>query len=100
MASIDVGSAGTLTVAADTGAATLPLTATVCATNASTGACLATPAASFLQSFQSNGTQTFSVFLSASAPITFAPATARVFLRFLDSSGASHGSTSVAVETN
>jgi DNA-binding beta-propeller fold protein YncE len=99
-ASIDVGSAGTLTVAADTGAATLPLVATVCATNASTGACLSAPAASFQQSFQSNGAQTFSVFLSAGAPITFAPATARVFLRFLDSSGVSHGSTSVAVETN
>ena len=92
--------AGTLTVATDTGAATLPLTATVCATNASTGACLAPPVASFPQSFQSNGAQTFSVFLSASAPISFAPATARVFLRFLDSSGVSHGSTSIAVETN
>jgi len=100
VASIDVGSAGTLTVTADTGAATLPLTASVCATNASTGACLATPAASFQQSFQSNGAQTFSVFLTAGAPITFAPATARVFLRFLDSSSVSHGSTSVAVETN
>lgn len=100
VASIDVGAAGTLTVATDTGAATLPLTATVCATNASTGACLATPVARFQQSFQSNGTQTFSVFLSASAPIAFAPATARVFLRFLDSSGVSHGSTSLAVETD
>jgi len=40
------------------------------------------------------------VFLSASGSIAFAPATARIFLRFLDSSGASHGSTSVAVETD
>jgi hypothetical protein len=98
--SIDVGTAGTLTVQVDTGAATLPLTVVACPTNPSTGACLSPPAASFQQAYQPNASQTYSVFLSASGSIAFAPATARVFLRFLDSSGASHGSTSVAVETD
>jgi subtilase family serine protease len=98
--SIDVGTAGTLTVEADTGSASLPLAVSVCPTNASTGACLSPPVASFQQAYQPNASQTYSLFLTASGPITFAPATARVFLRFLDSSGASHGSTSVAVETN
>ena len=99
-ASVDVGTAGTLTVTVDTGATTLPLSASICATSPSTGACLAPPAASLQQSYTPNSSQTYSVFLTASGQIPFAPATARVFLRFLDSSGASHGSTSVAVDTD
>ena len=98
--SVDLGTAGTLTVQVDTGAASLPLVVVACPTNASTGACLSTPAASFQQAYQANVPQTYSVFLTASGPISFAPATARIFLRFLDSSGASHGSTSVAVDTD
>jgi hypothetical protein len=78
----------------------LPLNVSLCATNASTGACLAPPAASLQQSYTQNSSQTYSVFLTATGQIPFAPATARVFLRFLDASGASHGSTSVAVETD
>jgi len=100
IASVDVGTAGTLTVSVDTGAAVLPLNVSLCATNASTGACLAPPAASLQQSYTQNSSQTYSVFLTATGQIPFAPATARVFLRFLDASGASHGSTSVAVETD
>ena len=61
---------------------------------------LAQSAASLQQSYTQNSSQTYSVFLTASGQIPFAPATARVFLRFLDASGASHGSTSVAVETD
>ena len=98
--SIDVGTAGTLKVQVDTGSVSLPLTVTVCPTNPSTAACLSPPVASFQQAYQPNASQTYSVFVSASGPVTFAPATARIFLRFLDSSGASHGSTSVAVETD
>jgi 6-phosphogluconolactonase (cycloisomerase 2 family) len=100
VASVDVGTSGTLTAEVDTGSATLPLSVTACATNPSTGACLGTPSASFQQSYQPNSSQTYSVFLSAGGKIPFAPATSRVFLRFLDSSGASHGSTSVAVQAD
>ncbi|MGB8842932.1 MAG: hypothetical protein WCC64_17900 [Aliidongia sp.] len=99
VASINVGSADTLTVSADTGSATLPLALAICATNAS-AQCLAPPAASVSQSFAVNSTPTFSIFASATAPVTFAPATSRIFVRFKDGSGASHGSTSVAVETH
>jgi len=99
VASINVGSADTLTVSADTGSATLPLALAICATNAS-AQCAAPPAASVSQSFPANSTPTFSIFASATAPIAFAPATSRIFVRFKDSSGASHGSTSVAVETH
>jgi len=98
--SIDVGIAGTLTVEADTGSASLPLAVSVCPTNPSTGACLSPPAASFQHGYQPNASQTYSLFLTASGPIAFSPASARVFLRFLDGSGGSHGSTSVAVMTD
>jgi len=38
--------------------------------------------------------------VAASSAIPFDPAGARIFVRFKDASGASHGSTCVAVETN
>lgn len=40
---------------------------------------------------------TFSVFITASAPIAFAPGSSRIFVRFTDAVGQSHGATSVAV---
>jgi hypothetical protein len=99
VATVNVGSADTLTVSVDTGSAVLPLTLTLCATNAS-AQCLAPPAASVAQSFAANSAPTFSIFATAEAPVAFAPGTSRVFVRFKDSAGASHGSTSVAVETH
>ena len=99
VASINVGSADTLTVSVDTGSATLPLTLSICATNAS-AQCLAPPASSVAQSFPANSTPTFSVFATSQGPIAFAPGSSRIFVRFEDSAGASHGSTSVAVETH
>jgi hypothetical protein len=98
VASVNVGSADTLTVSVDTGSATLPLTLSLCATDAE-AQCLAPPAASVSQSFPADSTPTFSIFATAQAPVAFAPATSRIFVRFKDGSGASHGSTSVAVET-
>jgi hypothetical protein len=100
VASINVGAADTLTVSVDTGTAKLPLDLVICATNAS-AQCLAPPTTnSVVQSFPAGSTPTFSIFASATAPIAFAPGTSRVFVRFEDSTGATHGSTSVAVETN
>jgi len=100
VASANVGVDGTLTVSADTGESTLPVTLSLCQTNSSTGACLASPAANVQLDFAAEATPTFSVFVTASAPVTFAPGTARIYVRFTDSSGVSHGATSVAVETN
>ena len=100
VASANVGATATLTVTADTGGSSLPITATVCATDATTGQCLATPATSVATSIASGATPTFSVFVTASGSVPLAPGTARVFLRFLDANGVSHGATSVAVETD
>jgi hypothetical protein len=100
VASDNVGAGGTLTVSVDTGGTSLPLTATICQTNPATSACLAAPTASFTASIAANATPTFSVFATASGAVPLAPGTARIFVRFTDSGGATHGSTSVAVQTD
>ena len=97
VASTNVGVAAPITVSVDSGAATLPVTATICQTNPGTGQCLAPPAPTVSLNFAGGTDPTFSVFLQASGPIAFAPATSRIFVRFKDSSNGIHGSTSVAV---
>jgi sugar lactone lactonase YvrE len=100
IASTNVGATSQIIVSVDTGAAALPLTATLCQSNPATGACLATPAGSVTLSDAAGAAPTFSVFLEPSGTIPFAPAANRVFVRFKDPGGGLHGSTSVAVETN
>jgi hypothetical protein len=99
VASDNAGNTGAIVVVtADTGSASLPVTITLCQTNPSTAACLATPAASVTTSIAQGGTPTFSVFVTASSGITFAPASNRVFLRF-KVNGIEVGATSVAIQT-
>lgn len=100
IATANVGIEGNMLVSADTGSATLPLTLTLCETNPSTGQCLAPPAGSVAHDFAAGATPTFSVFAKATGAIPFDPANSRVFVRFLDNTSQSHGSTSVAVKTN
>ena len=99
VATDNVGVDGTLTVKTDTGSATLPLVVSLCQTN-SQGACLAPPSANVSLDFAAGATPTFSFFVTASGSIPFNPGGARIFVRFLDSTGASHGSTSLAVDTD
>jgi YVTN family beta-propeller protein len=98
VASTNIGTTASLTATLDTGAATLPLTAKICQTGAG-GQCQAPPAGSLPLSFAAGTTPTFSIFVTAADAIPLAPATSRLFLRFVDSFGLSHGATSVAVET-
>jgi DNA-binding beta-propeller fold protein YncE len=100
LATDNVGVAGALTIKPDFGGANLPLTATICETNPTTGACLSPAAASVQLNVAAGATPTFTVFLQASGSIPFAPGTSRVFVKALDSQGLTHGSTSVAVTTN
>lgn len=102
LASIDAGSAavGAITVTPAPADASLLLTLTICPTNPATAACTAPPAASTEIEYAANGTQTYSVFATAHGAITFAPATARVYVRFTDVLGNELGSTSVAVQTD
>ncbi len=98
-ATYNVGGSGSLIATVDTQGLALPVTLTLCQSNPNTGACLATPTPSLTVAFATGGTPTFSVFLVPSAAIPFSPANYRVFLRFIDTNGVSHGSTSVAVRT-
>jgi hypothetical protein len=99
VATDNLGSSDTITVAANTGSATLPLSITMCQTNSATGACIQTPAATVTTTIAKNATPTFGIFVSASGMIPFDPAGSRVFVTFTDSTKAVRGETSVAVET-
>ena len=100
LATVNVGSTGTVSVTADTGLANLPLSVSLCETNPTTGACVnpAVPAASLVTQAPAGGTQTFAVFLSAAEAIALDPARSRVFVRFTDASGVVRGATSVALQ--
>ena len=97
VAAVNVGASGLITVSANTGAATLPLSLTVCETNPQNGACLAPPAATVQTQINTNATPTFSVFASSTSPIAFNPATNRIQVCF--DGGGGGGGTSVAVCT-
>ena len=99
VASDNVGATAQIIVSVDTGTASLPLTPTICQSNPSTGACLGTPGSAVTVNFTAGLTPTFSIFLKASGAIPLDPANSRIFVRFKDTAGALHGSTSVAVET-
>ena len=93
------GAAGLIIASVDTGGVALPVSAVICQSDPVTAQCLAAPAASISVGFPAGTTPTFSIFVTASGSVPFAPATSRLFVRFNDSSGASHGVTSVAVRT-
>jgi streptogramin lyase len=99
LATFNLGSSASITVSANTGAATLPVALTICQSNPSTGQCVATPAATVTATIATNATPTFSVFAVASGAIPFNPVSNRIFIQFADSAGAVRGSTSVAVRT-
>ncbi len=99
VAAVNVGNTADITVSADTGGSTLPLTLSLCETNPD-GSCKATPSAAVTTSIASLTTPTFSIFAIQSAPITPDPATKRIFVRFKDANGVVRGSTSVAVQTH
>jgi hypothetical protein len=102
VASVNVGASGAVTATADTGAATLPVSLSLCQTNPATGQCVnpAAPASSANITISANQTPTFAVFANSTGAITANPANSRIFLRFKDSLGVTRGSTSVAVTTN
>jgi hypothetical protein len=99
VATDNLGSGDTITVATNTGTASLPIAVTVCQTNPTTGACLQPVSATVATTISSNTTPTFAVFVSASGNVPFDPTNNRIFVTFTDSSGAVRGETSVAVET-
>ncbi len=99
VATSDVGAAAQLTASVDTGGASLPLSVELCQSVPSTGQCQGAPAGSVAVNFTAGSAPTFSVFAAANGAIPFNPAANRIFVRFKDSSGGLHGSTSVAIQT-
>ncbi|MGH7392209.1 MAG: heme-binding protein [Candidatus Rokuibacteriota bacterium] len=100
VATVNVGAAGTVTAAADTGGAALPVTLTVCQTDPATGACLAPAAATAALTIAAGATPTVAVFVTYTGPVAFDPAASRIFVRFRDGGGATRGSTSVAARAD
>jgi len=92
----NVGTAGTITASVDTGAVTLPLSASICQTD-SAGQCVGTAASTASLSLPANGTASFAVFIQATGELPFFPGGARIFVRLSDSTQAVRGATSVAV---
>ena len=99
VATVNLGADATITASANVGAATLPVTLSVCQTVPATGACMAPPAASVTTDIQPNTTPTFGIFATGSGTVPFDPANNRVFVQFADPSGNVRGETSVAVRT-
>src|SRR5207244_2065251 len=71
--SSNVGATGTIVVSADTGGSALPLTLTVCESDAG-GNCLAPPASNVTVDYASGTNRSFKFFAQASGDIAFDPA--------------------------
>jgi hypothetical protein len=99
VATANVGASGPITVSADTGAASVPVTLSLCQTDPVIGTCLAPPSGTVSTTIGAHTTPTFGVFLRASELVPFDPANARVFVRFKDTNAVVRGSTSVAITT-
>jgi len=97
VATVNVGTAGTITATANTGGVTLPLTIDICQTDPTTGQCISAIGPSVTATINANATPTFAIFGNTSGAISFLPATNRIFVEFSDTNGIVRGSTSTAV---
>jgi len=99
VAAVNVGSSDTLTVTADTGAVSLPLSVSLCATDLTTGVCVnpTTPSNRVTVAINTNATPSFGIFVASTGSIPFDPAVNRIFVRFASANGVTRGATSVAV---
>jgi hypothetical protein len=99
VAAINLGASGSVTVSADTGAATLPVNISLCETDPVIGNCISAIGNTVTTTIHANATPTFGVFVQGNGPVAFDPAINRIFIRFKDFVATTRGSTSVAVRT-
>ncbi len=99
VATVNVGTTGAITASADTGAASLPLTVSLCETNPATGQCISGIGSTVTATINANATPTFAIFVQGSGNVPYDPAANRIFVRFKDSGNVTRGSTSVAART-
>jgi len=99
VATVNVGTTGTITASADTGSATLPVNISLCQTNPATAQCISGIGPNVTTQINANATPTFGIFVQGNGNIPFDPAGNRIFVRFKDDGDITRGSTSVAVRT-
>ena len=99
VATVNVGVQGVISASADTGAASLPLTVSLCETNPATGQCISGIGSTVTTTINANATPTFGIFVQGNGNVPFDPAANRIFVRFKDSGAVTRGSTGVAVRT-
>jgi photosystem II stability/assembly factor-like uncharacterized protein len=98
VSAVNVGASGLITATATTGVAALPVTITICETDAAAN-CKSSPAASVTRTINSGETPTYSVFVAGTGTVGFNPSLNRIFVSFTDGIGTLRGSTSVAART-
>ena len=98
VATVNVGSSGSITASADTGSATLPVSISLCQTNPATGQCISAIGPTVTTTINANATPTFGIFVQGKGNVPFDPAANRIFVRFR-AGNVTRGSTSVAVRT-
>jgi hypothetical protein len=100
VAAVNVGGVGgAITASADVAGAELPVVLSLCQTVPATGQCSSASGPTVSTTINPGDTPTFAVFVAGTGAIPFAPATSRIFVRFRDGTGATRGSTGVAVQT-
>ncbi|MBK8618542.1 MAG: hypothetical protein IPN96_15815 [Anaerolineales bacterium] len=99
VATSNVGAAasGDITVTANTGSASLPISVSIQETNPGTGAIIGD---NILQGVGAGDNRTVAVFVTFNGCVSFDPAVNRIFIEFRDASNNVVGSTSTAVSTN
>ncbi len=99
VATVNPGAGGLVTMSADTGLTSLPVGIALCQTDPVTSQCTSPLGPAVPAPIDAGATPTFAVFVTATAPIAFSPASHRIFVRFKDADGIVRGATSVAVRT-
>ena len=102
VATVNVGSIGSITARAIASPASLPLILSVCQTNPNSGFCInpPAPAATATTTIAAGETPTFAVFATATDTIPLDPAYSRIFVEFRDGGSILRGSTSTAVSSD
>jgi photosystem II stability/assembly factor-like uncharacterized protein len=99
VATVNVGAGAMITVSADTGSVSLPLSVSICQTIPVTGTCEGSPTNSVTIQIDAGATPTFGIFVTAAGTVPFDPGSNRIFARFKDAGGVTRGAASVAVRT-
>jgi hypothetical protein len=100
VATVNVGTSGSITISGDTGSASLPVDISLCQTDPANGQCISAIGPSVTTQINAGATPTFGIFVQGNGAVPFDPAANRIFVRFRDAGGVTRGSTSVAVRTD